>query len=122
MRIDRTLLVIALAAGNSLASLPILAAEKAADNYKTYCSQCHGSKGDGKGLNVRDMSVQPRDHTDTKAMSARSDEQLFKVIKEGGLAIEKSVLMPPWADTFSDQEIHDLVAYLRELCQCKFGK
>lgn len=122
MEIKRALVVIAFAAGANLAPLSAQATEKAADNYKTYCAQCHGSKGDGKGLNVRDMSVQPRDHTDAKAMSARSDEQLFKVIKEGGLAIEKSVLMPPWADTFSDQEIHDLVAYLRELCQCKFGK
>lgn len=122
MRIDRTLLVITFAAASNLVSLPTFAGEKAADNYKTYCSQCHGTKGDGKGLNVRDMSVQPRDHTDAKAMSARSDEQLFKVIKEGGLAIEKSVLMPPWADTLSDQEIHELVAYLRELCQCKYGK
>lgn len=121
MQIERTLLAIALATGAVLTTLPTQAAEQAADNYKTYCAQCHGSKGDGKGLNVRDMSVQPRDHTDAKAMSARSDEQLFKVIKDGGLAIEKSVLMPPWADTFSDQEIHDLVAYLRELCQCKFG-
>lgn len=121
MQIERALFAITLATAAMLTALPSQAVEKAADNYKTYCAQCHGSKGDGKGLNVRDMSVQPRDHTDTKAMSARSDEQLFKVIKEGGLAIEKSVLMPPWADTFSDQEINDLVAYLRELCQCKFG-
>ncbi len=98
------------------------AAESAADNYKTYCSQCHGLHGDGKGVNARDMSVQPRDHTDAKAMSARSDEALFKVIKEGGLAIEKSVLMPPWADTFSDEEIHGLVKYLRELCACQHGQ
>ena len=49
------------------------ARETAADNYKTYCVQCHGMKGNGQGINVRDMSVQPRDHTDAKAMSARSD-------------------------------------------------
>jgi len=43
------------------------------------------------------------------------------VIKEGGFAISKSVLMPPWGDVFTDDEINDLVKYLRDLCKCKFG-
>lgn len=95
--------------------------ETAADNYRTYCTQCHGRDGNGKGINIRDMSVQPRDHTDAKAMSGRSDEAIFKVIKEGGPSIDKSVLMPPWGDTFSDDEIRDLVAHLRTLCHCSYG-
>ena len=95
--------------------------ENAEDNYKTYCTQCHGVQGNGKGINIRDMSVQPRDHTDAKAMSARSDQDLAKVIKEGGVAINKSVLMPPWGDVFSDEEINDLVQYLRKLCNCGYG-
>jgi cytochrome c oxidase cbb3-type subunit 3 len=103
-------------------SLPAAAKETAADNYRTYCVQCHGLQGNGKGVNNRDMSVQPRDHTDAKAMSSRSDDDLFKVVKEGGLAIDKSVIMPPWADTFSDEEIRDLVQHMRTLCKCKYGK
>lgn len=97
------------------------AKENAADNYKTYCVECHGMQGNGKGVNIRDMSVQPRDHTDAKAMSTRSDDTLFKVIKEGGLSIDKSVLMPPWGNILSDDEIRDMVQYLRTLCKCKFG-
>lgn len=93
--------------------------EPASDNYKTYCMQCHGIGGNGMGLNIQDMSVQPRDHTDAKSMGGRTDAEIFKVIKEGGLAINKSALMPPWADTFTDNEIHDLVKYLRKLCNCK---
>lgn len=95
--------------------------EIAADNYKAYCIQCHGIEGNGKGVNIRDMSVQPRDHTDAKAMSARSDDMLFKVIKEGGTSISKSILMPSWEGTLSDEEIKDLIQYLRSLCKCKFG-
>ena len=97
------------------------AKETAADNYKAYCVQCHGMEGNGKGVNIRDMSVQPRDHTDAKAMSGRSDDLLFKAIKEGGSSISKSILMPPWGGTFSDEEIKDLVQHLRTLCKCKFG-
>ncbi len=101
--------------------LPAQAKESAADNYRTYCVQCHGLEGNGKGVNIRDMSVQPRDHTDAKAMSARTDATLFKVIKEGGTSIEKSVLMPSWGSTLSDEEITDMVQHLRTLCKCKGG-
>ena len=104
-----------------LGPAPVLAADRAADNYRTYCVQCHGIDGNGQGINKRDMSVQPRDHTDAKAMSGRSDETIFKVIKEGGPSIDKSVLMPPWGDTFSDEEIRELVVHLRKLCKCSFG-
>ena len=104
-----------------LAPSMAMSQETAHDNYKTYCIQCHGMQGNGMGVNIRDMSVQPRDHTDAKSMGARSNDELFKVIKEGGLAINKSGLMPPWGSTFTDNEIHDLVKYLRTLCKCKHG-
>jgi len=106
-----------------LAAFPLsaVAAPDGAALYKTYCSQCHGMQGNGKGVNVRDMSVQPRNHTDPKEMGARSDADLFKAIKEGGQAISKSVLMPPWGTVLSDDEIHVLVFYLRQLCQCQHG-
>ena len=99
----------------------VQAKETASDNYRAYCVQCHGMNGDGKGVNIRDMSVQPRDHTDAKAMSARSDDSLFKVIKEGGTSVSKSILMPTWEGTLSDEEIRDMVEHLRTLCKCKFG-
>jgi len=104
-----------------LLSISASARETAADNYKTYCVQCHGMEGNGKGINIRDMSVIPRDHTDVKSMSARSDDELFKVIKEGGMSVNKSNLMPPWGATFTDEEIKDLVQHLRMLCKCKYG-
>lgn len=94
------------------------AAEQAEDVYKTYCWQCHGMQGNGMGINIPDMSVQPRDHTDRKEMSARSDDELFKAIKEGGRSVDKSLLMPAWGDVLSDTEIKDLVRYLRVLCKC----
>ena len=97
------------------------AKETAADNYRAYCVQCHGMAGNGKGVNIRDMSVMPRDHTDARAIAGRSDDMLFKVIKEGGLAVEKSNLMPPWDGTLSDEEIRELVQHLRMLCKCRFG-
>jgi len=88
--------------------------------YRAYCTQCHGISGHGNGVNAAELSVQPRNHTDREEMAARTDEELFKAIKEGGQAVNKSVLMPNWDGNLSDDDIHDIVAYLRELC-CKGG-
>jgi cytochrome c oxidase cbb3-type subunit 3 len=84
--------------------------------YQVYCTQCHGIGGDGKGINIPDMTVLPRDHTDTGEMSARTDKELIKAIKHGGKAVNKSVLMPAWDKNLSDEQVDDLVAYLRHIC------
>lgn len=89
--------------------------------YETYCTQCHGLAGTGKGVNAPHLSVQPRNHTDRAEMSARTDDELFKAIKLGGQAVNKSILMPNWDANLSDAEIRDVVAYLRRLC-CQAAK
>ena len=91
-------------------------ADRGTQLYNVYCTQCHGAQGNGKGVNAAHMSVQPRDHTDTKEMSARTDDELFKVIQHGGKSINKSVLMPVWGGNLSDDDIHALVGHLRKLC------
>lgn len=98
------------------------AGASARQNYNTYCVQCHGMQGNGRGVNTGDMAVQPRNHTDARGMAIRSDARLFRAIKYGGLSVDKSVLMPPWGDTFSDGEIRGLVRYLRKLCRCRYDE
>lgn len=84
--------------------------------YTMYCTQCHGTQGNGKGLNAATMSVQPRSHIDRAEMIARTDEELFKVIEQGGGSIDKSILMPAWGGNLSKEKIDLLVSYLRVLC------
>lgn len=86
---------------------------RAVQNYTVYCVQCHGVNRDGNGINSASMAVKPRDHTDTKAMGDTPDDTLFKAIKGGGLAVSKSVLMPKWEGVLNDEEITELVSYLR---------
>jgi cytochrome c oxidase cbb3-type subunit 3 len=81
--------------------------------YDTYCVQCHGLNRDGNGINSAAMAVKPRDHTDSKAMGDTPDDLLFKAIRDGGLSVNKSVLMPTWTGVLTDEQIHDLVRYLR---------
>ncbi|MDP1644719.1 MAG: cytochrome c [Thiobacillus sp.] len=109
-----------LVAGHAAAEEPNT--KRAVRNYDTYCVQCHGINRNGRGINSRDMSVQPRDHGDAKGMGGIPDEEIFRVIKEGGLAVNKSVLMPAWGNVMNDEEIKELVAYLRFVCNCGLGK
>lgn len=108
----RILLLLAVALGHGLvqAEEPLPRAVKL---YNLYCVQCHGVNRDGNGINSRDMAVKPRDHTDSKAMGDTPDDVLFKAIKGGGLAVGKSVLMPKWEGVINDDEIKEMVAYLR---------
>ena len=110
---SRTFLFVSLL---SLAGAAHAEPDRGAQLYEVYCTQCHGLEGNGKGVNAAHMSVQPRDHTDTKEMSARTDEELFKAIKEGGKSVNKSVLMPIGGGNLSDDDIHALVGHLRTLC------
>ena len=87
--------------------------------YKRYCTQCHGEKGHGDGINAPYLVVPPRDHTKADYLETRSDQQLFDVIKLGGLAVGRAPCMPSWGNTFEDKVIHSLVNYIRELCDCQ---
>lgn len=94
-------------------------AESAEDNYKLYCWQCHGSAGVGKGINAPHLSVQPRNHTSAKDMSALTEESVMKAIKFGGVAVGKSTQMPPFGNILSDDEIKDMVKHLFTMCKCE---
>ncbi len=86
--------------------------------YDTYCAQCHGVNRNGKGVNTIGLSVQPRDHSDTAGMSTLPATQMFTAIKGGGAAVNKSALMPAWGSVLTDDEINDMVEYLRHVCKC----
>ena len=49
-------------------------------------------------------------------MQAISDQELVAVIREGGPARHLSKDMPPWGKALQDQEIADLMAYIRSFC------
>ena len=109
----------ALAAAALLLTPDISRADPPIDQvYNVYCAQCHGLKRNGTGVNLPGLSVRPRDHTDSKGMSDTPDDELFKAIKDGGLAVNKSVLMPTWGKVLSDKQITEMVKYLRTVCHC----
>ena len=86
--------------------------------YGQFCASCHGQSGKGDGPAAAALNPKPRDHTNKEYMSTLSDEDLLKVIKNGGASIGKSPIMPPWGATLKDDQIQDVIAYVRTLC-CK---
>jgi cytochrome c oxidase cbb3-type subunit 3 len=105
-------------AGLLLLSQPGRADPPIEEVYGTYCVQCHGLNRNGTGINLPALSVRPRDHTDSKAMGDTPDDELFKAIKDGGLSVNKSVLMPTWGGVLTDAQITEMVKYLRQVCHC----
>jgi uncharacterized membrane protein len=68
------------------------------------CATCHGATGKGDGVA---LVPKPRDYTDHAWQAAITDEQLRKVILEGGAAVGKSPLMPANPDLADKRELLD---------------
>lgn len=97
------------------------AMKRARENYMLHCATCHGINGDGKGDLADSLGegVKPRNHTDARIMSARSDEDILKVITNGGKSMGFDEAMPAFSSLLSKEEILGLVKYIRQLCECK---
>ncbi len=93
--------------------------KKTRQTYQWYCTQCHGVKGKGDGINSPHVTVPPRNHTKASYLETRSDQELFDAISEGGLKIGRAPCMPSWGNTFDKETIWSLVRYIRELCKCE---
>jgi len=83
--------------------------------YTSYCSACHGEKGKGDGIAARGLPAKPADHTNGAIMNQLSDKYLIQVISKGGGAVGKSSFMPAWGSSLSEQQIKDIVAFIRSI-------
>src|SRR6266545_4606627 len=83
--------------------------------YDANCTGCHGTTGKGDGPAAAALNPKPQDHTNGKVMNALSDKYLFDIIKDGGAPMKKAPFMPASNKKLTDQEIWDVVAYIRSL-------
>jgi len=79
--------------------------------YRTYCVLCHGAEGRGDGRAAKMYTPKPANLTE----SPFNDVYKELIIRRGGTGVGRSAYMPPWGDELSDEQIHDLVSFLREL-------
>jgi len=107
-----------------LVGLALLAAPAAAaqgdpkagrELYNKWCSSCHGVGGKGDGPVSASLPVKPGNHSDGTRMNQLTDTYLFTIVKQGGPAVQKSQMMPPWGTQLKDQQIWDVITYMRSL-------
>ncbi len=102
----------------SLALAQAKADPKAAKaKYDQLCVGCHGASGKGDGPAAASLKPGPGDFTNCKEMASYSDDLLFKIIKDGGAAVKKSAMMPPWGASLTDQDVRNMVAYVKSFCK-----
>jgi len=95
----------------------LLAAEKTAVRFQELCTVCHGVGGKGDGPSAQGLEPKPADFTNCKTMAKDSDEVLLKIIRGGGQSVGRSTVMPAWGDALSEQQIRELVKFIRGLCK-----
>lgn len=86
-------------------------AVRGAITFRTYCKLCHGKSGKGDGPLAVNKMPKPANLT----QSILTNEQKRAIIKGGGQSVGRSPFMPPWGEELSEQEINDLLAYLKSI-------
>ena len=80
-------------------------------NFAAYCMVCHGLDGQNTGVPFADKMSPPVPLLNSRSVQAYTDGQLHWIIKNG---ISPSG-MPAARDIFHDEEIWQLVLYIRHL-------
>ncbi|TSC33552.1 c-type cytochrome [Corallococcus sp. Z5C101001] len=83
--------------------------------YRLLCTQCHGVRGDGRGINARHLFVAPRNHRSAQEMGMLTRDSIITAIRSGGSAVGKSSLMPAWGAVLDRPDIELLADYVMTL-------
>ncbi len=83
--------------------------------YYVYCIACHGWTLQGNGPTAIELDPRPRTLTAGKYMNQKTNLELFTIIKGGGEAASLSASMPNWGNILQDQDIWNVVAWIRAM-------
>ena len=83
----------------------------AKESWDRNCKKCHGD--DGSGSTAIGKKLELKDYTKAETLAEISDEDLFKMTKEG----VEGTKMKGYGDKLSDEEITALVAYMRAMAK-----
>jgi len=87
--------------------------------YYSYCIACHGWTLQGTGPNAIELDPRPRTLTKGSYMGKKTNLELFTVIKGGGANSGLSAAMPSWGNVLQDQDIWNVIAWIRAMQDVK---
>jgi mono/diheme cytochrome c family protein len=79
--------------------------------YANYCVTCHGINADGNGRAARLHTPRPANLRATD----KNDAYIGLIVRKGGESLGRSPGMPPWGEELTDEQIGDLVAFVRSV-------
>lgn len=83
--------------------------------YQERCVLCHGSQGLGWDWEVKVERPPVPVPNLLDILPSRSDDYLFRVIRDGGEAVGRTRFMPAFGFNMTEEGLKDIVAYLRSL-------
>jgi mono/diheme cytochrome c family protein len=83
--------------------------------YYQQCVWCHSDATPAGPSNRSNVSPDPPLMNDGNILNKENDASLRKIISLGGSAVGKSAMMPPYGSTLSDEEINDVIVYIRAI-------
>lgn len=101
----------------AVAVQPLSAAdiEAGETKFKQLCATCHGDDGRGDGPAARALRPAPRDMSDPEWQEETSDEHIRLVTEKGGPAAGLAPTMTAFGHALSDEDLDNVVAYIRSL-------
>jgi mono/diheme cytochrome c family protein len=81
------------------------------------CVWCHADATPAGPSNRSNVTPPPPLMNDGATLNKESDATLRNAIALGGSALGKSAMMPPYGRTLSDEDITNLIAYIRAIAQ-----
>ena len=88
----------------NVGATPVYDLTTGAGVYKTYCRNCHGDDGRGKGYAA--------DFVGDKERMAKTDEELLKSIRNGMNG--KLGYMPGWNNLLTEEQMKMVLRYIRD--------
>ena len=82
------------------------------------CAMCHGDGGNGDGeisVPLAAKGIKVARLNDLDRMSKLSKDEITNVVRKGGGHTGRSDAMPAWADSLSEQDITNVVAFVTSL-------
>ncbi len=86
--------------------------------YQAHCAACHGPRGEGEPdwkIPLDDGSLAAPPHSSFGHTWHHSDQELLRIIREGGIIYMPQSKMPGFAGALSDDEMRQVLDYVKTM-------